>query len=179
MYFTGAEISALVGTYLWPFFRNAALVSAMPIFNSVFIPIRVRLVIALGITFAIAPVIPPVPQVDVLSVDGLMITFNQVVIGIATGFIFNLVIGAFIIAGQTVAMQMGLGFATMVDPSNGSQSPVMSMFFLILVILFFILLDGHLALIGVLAKSFYTMPIDTVGLVREDFYRIVEWASVM
>lgn len=179
MLFTGAELSAMVGSYLWPFFRIAALVTAMPVFSSSFIPMRVRLILAVTLTIIIAPIIPEVPQIEALSLDGLFIILQQILIGVLMGFIFHLVFSAFIIGGQIIAMQMGLGFATMVDPVNGSQAPVLSMFFLILVTLFFILLDGHLALIGVLSKSFYSLPISAEGITRENFWQLASWGADM
>jgi len=179
LHFTGEEISAMVGSYLWPFIRIAAMISAMPVFSSNFIPVRVRLMIAIGITMVVAPVIPEVPYIDALSPRGFYVILQQMIIGIAMGFIFHLVFSVFIIAGQIIAMQMGLGFAMMVDPVNGSQAPVLSMFYLILVTLFFLLLDGHLILISVMADSFHSLPIGMEGLTRENFYQMVSWGSHM
>lgn len=179
MHFTGEEISVMVGSYLWPFIRIAAMITAMPVFSSNFIPVRVRLMIAIGITIVVAPVIPEVPHIDALSPRGFYVILQQMIIGITMGFIFHLVFSVFIIAGQIVAMQMGLGFAMMVDPVNGSQAPVLGMFYMVLVTLFFLLLDGHLILISVMADSFYSLPIGMEGLVRENFNQMVEWGSHM
>ena len=62
-------------------------------------------------------------------------------------------------AGQTIAMTMGLGFATMVDPQRGVSVPLLSQFFVILGILVFLALDGHLALLAMIAESYELMPI--------------------
>jgi len=179
MLLTGAEISAIVGNYFWPFVRIAALVTAMPLFSSQFIPVRVRLILAVALTIVIVPVIPDVPAIDALSGRGITLIFHQMMIGICMGFIFHLVINAFIVGGQIIAMQMGLGFSTMVDPVNGSQAPVLSMFFMLLVTLFFVLLDGHLALIGVVAKSFFSLPIGDHGIGREGYWELALWGTEM
>lgn len=179
MLLDGAAISAYVGTFMWPFFRIAALVTAMPVFSSSFIPLRVRLIIAIALTIVILPVVPDVPTVDALSIAGIVLVVQQILIGICMGFIFHLVINAFIIGGQIIAMQMGLGFSTMIDPVNGSQAPVLSMFYMLMVTLFFLLMDGHLALIGILAKSFYTLPIGTEGISREGYWQIAQWGTDM
>jgi len=179
MQFTGEEISAMVGNYFWPFIRIAALITAMPIFSSNFIPKRVRLILALGLTIVIVPVIPPVPAIDALSVNGFLLILQQMLIGVAMGYIFHMVFAAFTIGGQIIAMQMGLGFSTMVDPVNGAQTPVLSMFFVLLVTLFFFILNGHLVIIGVLANSFTTMPIGLEGVTSKTFWDIVDWAANM
>lgn len=179
MLFTGEEISAMVGNYFWPFIRIAALVTAMPVFSSNFIPKRVRLILALALTIVIVPVIPPVPLIDALSVNGVLLIIQQMLIGLVMGYIFHMVFAAFTIGGQIIAMQMGLGFSTMIDPVNGAQTPVLSMFFILLVTLFFFLLNGHLVTIGVLANSFHSMPIDLEGVSSKTYWEIVIWARNM
>jgi len=175
-----AEISGLLGSYLWPFFRIAALVMAAPIFSSNFVNARSRLLIALAISIVIVPTIPNVaPAVDPLSGDGLLIVAHQILIGACMGFMLQLLFNAFIIAGQIVAMQMGLGFASMVDPQNGVTVPVISQFYLIFVTLVFISLNGHLILLQVLAESFITLPVATTGLPHTSFRDLVSQASWM
>ncbi len=179
MLFTGAEISAMLGSYLWPFVRIAAMITAMPVFSSSFIPGKVRLSLAIGITMIVAPIVPPVPAIDALSLLGFFVVLNQMLIGIIMGFIFHLVFSAFVIGGQIIAMQMGLGFSTMIDPINGSQAPVLSMFYVLMITLFFVVLDGHLALIGLLAKSFITMPIGVGTINTADYWQMATWGSEM
>ena len=179
MLFTGAEISAMVGAYFWPFIRISAFIAAMPVFTSSFITVRIRIVLAIALTIVTVPIIPDVPQIDALSINGVLLIVQQILIGVAMGGIFHMVFAAFTIGGQIIAMQMGLGFATMVDPINGAQAPVLSMFYILLVTLFFFLLDGHLAVIGLLIDSFQSMPIGTEGISQASMWNIVSWASKM
>jgi len=155
------------------------MIAAIPVFSSSFVPVRARLMLAIGFTVVIAPVIPPVPLIDALSIQGVLLIVQQILIGIFMGFIFHMVFAVFTIGGQVVAMQMGLGFATMIDPVNGSQAPVLSMFFILLVTLLFFIMDGHLATIGLLADSFYSFPISTEFIEKQNFWTMVMWASNM
>lgn len=180
MVFSSAEITGLLGDYLWPFFRIAAMVMVAPIFSSNFVNTRTRLFIALGITAVVIPNIPASNlAVEPLSGTGLMIIAQQILIGACLGFMLQMLFNAFIVAGQIIAMQMGLGFASMVDPQNGVMVPVISQFYLIVVTLLFISLNGHLILIQVLAESFTTLPIGPEGLVPEDLRDIASIASWM
>lgn len=180
MDFSSAEITGLLGSYLWPFFRIAALVMAAPIFSSNFVNNRSRLLIALAISIVIVPTIPnAAPAVEPLSGQGLLIVAHQILIGACMGFMLQLLFNAFIIGGQIIAMQMGLGFASMVDPQNGVTVPVISQFYLIFVTLVFISLDGHLILIQVLAESFVTLPVLPTGFPNTSFRDIVGQASWM
>ena len=176
MIISATEITALIGAYLWPLFRIAAMVSAAPVFGTRSVPLKVKLVSALAITSILVPVLP-VPEVDVFSPLAILIIAQQILIGLIIGFTVQLVFSAVITGGQIVAMQMGLGFSLMVDPQNGAQSPVLSQFYVVLVMLIYLAINGHLVLVEVLVESFNTMPISAQGLVANDFMQVVKWGS--
>jgi flagellar biosynthetic protein FliR len=179
MNFTSAELTAWIGAYLWPFFRIGAALSAAPVFGARFVSLRVRLLLALSITLVVAPVITPMPRMDPLSFDGIFVTLQQILIGAAMGFALQLIFSAFVHAGQIIAMQMGLGFASLVDPQNGVQVPVLSHFYLLVVSLVFLALDGHLAVVEVIVDSFRTMPVSPTGIAVSGLWELVSAASFM
>lgn len=180
MEFSVAEITNALGTYLWPFFRIAAMVMVAPIFSSNFVSARARLLLALAVGMVVIPTIPSeMPTVEPLSAAGLLIIAQQILIGACMGFMLQMLFNAFIIAGQIIAMQMGLGFASMVDPQNGVMVPVISQFYLIFVTLIFVSIDGHLILIQVMHESFTAMPVGASGLEPSDFRDLVGQASWM
>ena len=133
----------------------------------------------LAVTAVVAPVLPAVPTIDPLSLPAVGIIVQQLVIGVAMGFALQLVFAAVTTGGQVIAMQMGLGFASMVDPQNGLQLPVLSQFYMLLVTLLFLGFDGHLVLIQMLVESFRNMPIAADGLTRNGLWSIVSWGSDM
>jgi len=151
----------------------------MPIFTSTFINVRIRLILAIVLTIVAVPLVPAVPEIDAMSINGVLLILQQILIGVAMGGIFHLVFAVFTIGGQIIAMQMGLGFATMIDPVNGSQAPVLSMFYILLVTLFFFLMDGHLAVIGLVIDSFQSLPIGLEGISYASFWNVVAWGSQM
>ena len=179
MNFTSAELTAWIGSFLWPLFRVAAMVGAAPILGARTVPARIRLGLALAITLVIVPVLPPGPVVDPLSGTALVITFNQLVIGLALGFSLRLVFSAIEIAGQIIGQLMGLGFASMIDPENGVQVPVVSQFYSIFAILLFLSLNGHLLLIEMVADSFQTLPVSTQGIPLAGLRALADWGSQM
>lgn len=177
MHFTGAEINAWVGAFFWPFVRIAAMIMTAPLFSARSIPMRIRLGMALAITLVVAPMLPAMPQVDPFSPAALLILLQQVLIGLSFGFVIEMVFTAIITGGHLVAMQMGLGFAAMVDPQNGTQVPVLSQFYLMMMTLVFLSLNGHLILIHVLVDSFKVMPVATTGLVPDNLWQIALWGG--
>ncbi|MOA07627.1 Flagellar biosynthetic protein FliR [compost metagenome] len=71
---------------------------------------------------------------------------------------------AFVIAGQIISIQMGMGFASMVDPTNGVSVAVIGQFLTMLVTLLFLGMNGHLVVFEVLAESFTTLPVGSAVL---------------
>jgi flagellar biosynthetic protein FliR len=102
-----------------------------------------------------------------------------VLIGLAMGIIFLVVFQAFVIAGQIIAMGMGLAFSVMVDPATGVQTPVVSQYFTILVTLLFLALDGHMLVIYTLVASFEYMPIGANLLTMESIQLVYEFGRFM
>jgi len=175
MLFTSADIASWIATLLWPFTRIAAMLAIAPVFGSRLIPLRVRLAIALLLTWVVVPLIPPVPAIDPLSATAVLVTVQQILLGLAIGFSLQLVFATLVIAGQTIAMGMGLGFAQMVDPQNGVNVPVIGQYYVVMATLLFLAMNGHLALFRVLIDSFQSVPIGADTLSREDFRTIDYW----
>lgn len=174
-----AEVAAWIGGFFWPFVRIGAMLMAAPIFGARTVPVRIRLSLGVLLTWMLLPVIPSPPVVEPLSAAGLLIMVQQVLIGVAMGFILHMVFSALSQAGESVAMTMGLGFASMVDPQNGVQTPVVSQHYVIMATLLFLALDGHLVAIEVLAESFDRLPLGVDGLTREGLWQLVTWGAYM
>jgi flagellar biosynthetic protein FliR len=173
------EIAAWVGGFMWPFVRIGAMLMAAPLFGARTVPVRIRMGLAVLLTVLMLPVVPPPPAVDPLSAPGVLILAQQVLIGAAMGFILQMVFGALSQAGEAVAMTMGLGFASMIDPQNGVQTPVVSQHYVIMATLLFLALDGHLVAIEVLARSFELLPLGVEGLSREALWQLAVWGVHM
>lgn len=177
MQITDTELLGLINAWLWPLCRIGALVMAAPIIGTRTVPARIRLVLALGITLAVAPAIPPPPPVNPLSGAGLLITLEQIAVGAALGLAVRVVFVALEVAGQIIGQQMGLGFAAMVDPQSGAQVPVVSQFYIVLGTLAFLAVNGHLILIEVLVDSFRSLPVGSGGISREGLWQVVEFGG--
>jgi len=166
-----AQIGGWVGSFLLPLFRIAALLMTMPVIGTQLVPMRVRLYLALAICMVLMPTLPAMPTVDAISLRSFMLIAQEVLVGAMLGFTLQLFFHAFVIAGQIVALQMGLGFASMVDPTNGVSVPVIGQFFLMLVTLLFLAMNGHLVVFEVLAESFVTLPVGD-GLMAGHYWEL-------
>jgi flagellar biosynthesis protein FliR len=165
--------------FLWPFVRIAALFSAAPLISARTMPMRVRLMLAVAVTWVVAPLAGPVPQLDPLSPAAVAVIFNQLLIGVAMGLTLQVAFSVLAVGGQIIGASMGLGFASVVDPQNGVQVPLISQLYFLLGALLFLALDGHLIMVEMVARSFVTLPLDTRGMAPELLQRLALWSGLM
>lgn len=174
---TTLEIVQLVQAWLWPFFRITGLLMTAPIIGTRSVPVRVRLILALAITMVVFPVIPSVPDIEPISAEGFLITIQQVITGMAMGLCLRVIFVALELAGQAIGQLMGLMMANMIDPMNGNNVPIIGQFYLLLATLLFLVVDGHLMMIKVLADSFTTLPIGTTGITSNGIWEFINWTG--
>ena len=148
-----------LSAFIWPFIRIGAFVMSAPIIGTRALPLRIRLMFALGLTVVLAPVAAPAAVIAPMGADGFLVALNQIMIGATIGLVLRLTFFVFEFTGQLVAQQMGLGFAAMVDPTSGAQVPVLSHLYIVLATLLFFVFDAHHALIELLAQSFNFVPV--------------------
>ncbi|MCR8921669.1 flagellar type III secretion system protein FliR [Dasania sp. GY-MA-18] len=176
---TAAQIGGWLGQYLWPLFRISGFFMLAPVVGSQLVPARIRLMLSILTALVLAPVLPAMPAIDAVSLNSAFITIQQVLIGVAMALALQMLLQVFILAGQMIAMQMGLGFASMVDPSNGISVTVVSQFHLMLATLLFVAVGGHLAMIEVLAESFIVLPVGAGFISNNALWSIMGWFTWM
>lgn len=177
MNFTENQLLAYLAAFIWPFFRISSMFISIPVFSVKSVPVRLRVMLSLLITLVVAPTLPAMPAVDIFSHQGWMITLQQIALGLTTGFILQMVFSIMLFAGQSIAYSMGLGFASMVDPTTGIQVPVIAQLFVISSSLLFLALNGHLLLIEMLIQSFTSLPVGEHGMNKMDLWMVVSWSS--
>jgi flagellar biosynthetic protein FliR len=178
MRFTDAELMGWVQGYFWTFMRIGGVFMSAPILGAKIAPARVRLMLALALTVVIAPLLPAPPAPELFASAWWLVTAQQLLIGVVIGFVLQLVFEAVTMAGELMAMSMGLSFAQLVDPVSGNQSTVLSQFLMLLVTLLFFAMNGHLVLIQTLADSFRSVPVGT-DIAAAGFAEILRWSSVI
>ena len=168
--FTEAQLLEWLTPLLWPFVRTLALFAGMPVFSQRAMPMRVRIGLALVITVAAQPSLPPMPATPLDALPMLLLLLaQQLLIGLSMGFAVRLVFAALEFAGEVIGLQMGLNFAGFFDPGTGSQGTSTSRFFGSMVAFLFIAVNGHLLLIQALVQSFQAFP---VGQEPFEFLRV-------
>lgn len=179
MEFTESVINQYLADFMLPFTRISALIMTMIGFGARTIPTRIKLFLCITVTVAIMPAIPPTNVEQLLSLNTALLLGQQTIIGVMLGFITVMVVNTFTLAGQIIAMQSGLGFASLVDPASGMNVPAVGQFFLILSTLLFWVMDGHLAYLQFVVASFDTLPIGSGYIDSTKFKELVLWGGWM
>src|SRR3569623_1585063 len=166
-----AQLESWLGGLLWALGRIGGLCLIAPVLGSGVIPARIRVGLVVMLTLVLAPLAPA--AVDPLSATGVATMVSQILIGASVGFVLKLVFEAVAFGGELVGQGMSLGFAEVVNPGGGGSTPVLSQFYMVLVTLLFLALNGHLRLIQLLADSFQTLPPGPVAINGEGLHAVV------
>lgn len=158
---TSMQLEVWLAAFILPLARILALIASSPVLGNKQIPARIKVGLAMLITFLIAPTLNISPEIDAFSGPGLFILIQQILVGLAMGFAMRLVFTAIEMAGDLMGMQMGLGFASFYDPVNSTQTQVIAQFIGIIAALVFLSINGHLLMLSTLAESFQAFPIST------------------
>lgn len=166
------QIEQWVSDFLWPFFRIASFMMVVPLFGSNLVMPRARLGLSITLSILIVPNLPVMPKFNGLEIESYLIIGQQMLVGITLGFIMQMLFQVFILGGQLIASQMGLGFASSTDPVNGVNVVILGQLYLTMIMLLFVIMDGHLVLIDVLVRSFELIPIGFSGFSSDIFWRV-------
>jgi flagellar biosynthetic protein FliR len=148
-------LPALAATFMLVFARVGAMVMLLPGFGESNIPVRVKLGIALLLTLIILPLHRAAYQVDLSSMSSLgVLMVYEIIIGIVLGATARVTLAALSVAGSVIAQQLGLGFVTSIDPTQGQQGLLIGNFLTILGITLLFATDSHHLVIAALNDSY-------------------------
>jgi flagellar biosynthesis protein FliR len=154
----GVDLFGMLATVIWYALRVGAALQVLPVIGGRGIPVRARLITTLALAAALSTVLPAPPAMGVDAATALAV-LREFTVGIAIGLMLRLAFEAGQLAGELVSQGMGLSFATMADPLSGASSPVLAQWFYLAFALLFFTVDGHLALVNLLADSYGGLPV--------------------
>lgn len=157
----GQQAFAIIGNTLWIMLRIGAMLMTMPMVGSRAVPARIRVLLGIALSVALAPILPPVPLFYGFDSVTVLTIARELAVGICMGFLLRLIFEAGAMAGEMIAQSTGLAFAQMTDPLRGGSSGVIGQWFYLLFGLLFFTTNGHLAVVSLLVDSYKALPIGT------------------
>ncbi|KRB93331.1 flagellar biosynthetic protein FliR [Noviherbaspirillum sp. Root189] len=176
---TSAELNTWIASFLWPLTRILGLIATAPLFGNLSIPVRVKLGLGIMLALVIAPTVPALPAIDPMSLAGMLVLMQELVIGLAMGFAMRVVLAAVEMAGEVCGLTMGFGFATFFDPQTRARSSAIAQFLALLTLMIFLATNIHLMLLSTLAESFISMPVSALPGGAGGFRALANWGGLI
>jgi flagellar biosynthetic protein FliR len=176
---SSADWNLMLALFFYPFVRILAWLAVDPLLGNRSAPNSVRVGLAFILALVIAPTLPPSPQVPLVSGEGLLVLLQQMAIGLSLGFAMRIVFATMEFAGQFMGLKMGLSMASLYDPVNGAQTPVLSQLMVITSALMLFAMNGHHHVIAALWQSFYDVPVALAAPSSHGFMVLVGWGATI
>ena len=168
------EILALnVFGFFLIFARIGVAMSLLPGFSAAYVNIRVRLLLALAISFILAPVLasrlPGLPETPV----GLgLLVLGEVIIGAFLGTVARIIVAALQIAGTIISLVSSLANALVQDPIVNQQTSTISGFLSTVGVLLIFVTDMHHMMLRAVFDS-YTLFLPGNALSMGDMAMVI------
>jgi flagellar biosynthetic protein FliR len=148
-------LPVLAATFMLVFARVGSMVMLLPGLGESNIPVRIKLGIALLLALIILPLHRGAYHIDMQSINPLLVMMiHEIVVGIVLGATARVTLSALQVGGAVIAQQMGLGFVTSVDPTQGQQGVLIGNFLTMLGITLLFATDSHYLVIAALNDSY-------------------------
>src|SRR6201985_1956696 len=148
-------LPVLAATFMLVFARIGSMVMLLPGLGESNIPVRIKLGIALLLALIILPLHRNAYRIDLQSINPLLIMMiHEIVVGIVLGATARVTLSALQVGGSVIAQQMGLGFVTSVDPTQGQQGVLIGNFLTMLGVTLLFATDSHYLVIAALNDSY-------------------------
>jgi flagellar biosynthetic protein FliR len=148
-------LPALAAAFLLVFARIGTMLMLLPGLGELMVPARVRLTSALVLAAVMLPLHRAAYQIDLQSIGPLIVMLGEeLLIGAVLGMTARLTIAALQVTGSVVAQQLGLGFVTAVDPTQGQQGVIIGNFLTILGLALLFATNSHHLVIAALDDSY-------------------------
>ncbi len=139
------------------FCRVGAFFMAAPAFGDFSLSPRIRLAAALGVALVLAPTAggafaAPAGDMPVAGMAGVV--FSEIAAGVFLGLAARMFMAALNVAGEIIALQMGLSLAQVFDPTQELQGAIVGGFLAILGTTMVFATDAHHLLLAALGDSY-------------------------
>lgn len=153
------------------FCRVGAGLMVMPGFGEMYVPQRVKLVLALGISLLLTPLLAPrMPPVPATPMGLLLLVWSEVLVGLLLGGLSRIMISAVHMAGLVISYQSSLATAMMLDLTQAGQTTSIGNFMGVLAVVLVFATGLHHLMLRAITDSYLAFAPGMVPPV-EDFAR--------
>ncbi len=166
---------ALLATWWMVFLRAGALLMLFPVFSALFVSARIRVAMAAAVAFMLAPGLPEISVVDWRLPDLVVVTFQEVAVGLLLGFLCRMLFFALEIAGSVITTEIGLSLPPSYNPLTSSQATVPGVLLNYLATVMWLCLDLHHWLLVGLNRTYSLVPVGAAHLSEALIRNVMTW----
>lgn len=144
--------------FLLIFCRITAFFVVAPVFSSRGVPNTFKIGLGFFISFIVF-LTYGMKQAIVPDAQYVLFIMREILVGVLMGFVVYLFFSVVQTAGSIMDMQIGLAMANVVDPHTGTSQPLLGNFKYMLMIVLFLMMNGHHYLLRGLMDSYEWMPL--------------------
>lgn len=153
------DVSSEVTIWLLVFGRIGAIMMLLPALGDRSIPSRIKLVMALLLAMALAPVVGakyPSPEGGELQLGSMIV--SEVLVGLIFGTLIRTMFSAIMVAGTVISTQTGIAMATVFDPTMGASNPVLGRLLSAAAVVLIFQTNVHHLFIAGMVRSYAMFP---------------------
>jgi flagellar biosynthetic protein FliR len=159
--------------------RIGAALLAAPLFGANSVPMQLRVSLAGAVAVLVCAWTPVAAPPALFTLSGLLITAQEILIGLSLGFVLQWSFSAPLIAAEVIGGSMGMSIASTADPVSGAHSPVLGQYFSVLLTVLFLGLGAHLTWFALIVQSYETFPPGTAWFTPDRMMLVAGFGSQM
>lgn len=159
-----AWLETVMPVFLLVLARTMGLFIQAPILSNKNLPQPIKMALAVTLSIIVVSILPAYPAIPEFVMAFLLLALTEFMLGALFGFAASFLFHAIQSAGELAGVQAGMSFASTMNPLLRSNvNPVGNLYYYIGITIF-LLVGGHLWLIGGFVQSFKLVPMTTFVL---------------
>jgi flagellar biosynthesis protein FliR len=148
-------LPALAAAFLLVFARIGTMLMLLPGLGEQNLSARIRLTMALILAAVVLPLHRAAYHINPAALGpAIVMLIEEILVGAVLGMTARLTISALDVAGSVIAQQLGLGFVTAIDPTQGEQEAIVGNFLTMLGLTLIFATNMHYLVIAALNDSY-------------------------
>ncbi len=142
------------------FARITSVIVAMPVLGHQGIPPQAKIALGLFLSLVMFPLVSSnAPKVELQLLSFVVLVVQEIFVGLSIGFAAGLLFAGVRYAGELIGFDMGFSAANVFDPESAQNVPLIGEFLYLIMLLTFVVLNGHHFVLQALYLSYSAVPI--------------------
>ncbi len=148
--------------------RVGAFLAISPVFSWETIPKKIKISMAIFTAVFISSMTNcPYTSENVSIMQMVLLMANEVIYGLALGYIAVIIFSAIKLGARIVERQMGLAMASILDPLSGESGQPIGLLMEMIFILLFLSVNGHHLFLMTISDSYRNFPVGSIPAIRQ------------